>query len=123
MEPRACPLCGGLFIQGGPVAFVGNRAVWGQVPLDSAEPILPYKNQTGVTAGRCPHCEKPLTSEAFRSTCQLIPYNASMLESEVQDVAEGTPLRIPAMSTKMSQDDVTGWIEERNHEAAYRGRK
>ena len=112
MGPRACPLCGGLFIAS------GMRRT--QVAVDA--PILPYRGGTGVAVGQCPHCEKLLTSEAFEIAGQLIPWNAPMLEAEVQDVAEGSPLPEAQLSRKLSQDDVPGWVRERNRQAAVEAR-
>lgn len=86
-------------------------------------PVLPYHDETGVTVGQCPHCKKPLTSDAFNVGGQLIPYNAPMLEHEAVNVSEGVPLTIPELSTKFSQDDPTTYVEERNRDAATKARK
>lgn len=115
MEPRACPECGGLFVISGM-----ERT---QVDLNPAAPVLLHGKRSDFPIGACPRCGRLLTSDAFPAGGQLVPWNAPMLESVAEDVAEGTPLRIRGLATKMSQDDVAGYAEERNRQAAWGGRR
>ena len=122
-QPRSCPSCKGRFIAGGPVAFdptrpAGKRVIIDEVPLDPTIRIARSKGESGVRVGRCPHCPQLLTSDDFPSAGQLIPYNAPMLESTCQSIPEGVPLAIPVMGSKLSQDDVAGWMKESNRMAA-----
>lgn len=113
MRPRKCPACQGLFIMGG--------AARSQVDLNPDAPIEIYGGKrTGCPIGQCPHCETALTSDAFPAAGMLIPYNIPMLENEAQDVPELiAPMTLPTrIATKMSQDDVEGWMRDTNRRAA-----
>jgi len=101
---RGCPKCRGPFIMSG----LRNT----QVDLNPAAPIEVYDGKSPGVVSRCPHCGVDLTSDAFPGAGMSIPYDAPMLESDAQDVAEGSPLELPTeISTKVSQDNIEEWVE------------